>query len=465
MLYEKRNPTPARGFSPAAERDRVIQRVKRPMTTIEIDELNGYSKQIDYFDDVLHHSSSIPPYLPKDFFETFREIEELVGDLIEDSRIESRFVLDYIKQETGKMQRQVDQAKRMVERDNKSYIDMDSYALYKLLGKDTDDNNYAYRASCLKQATQATIYTNADIRPPGILLTRESDFPGEVYFSDPELFVVKIIGEGRLKEVKSYLEKVGIGNIVVVGSGEKDKTWIAKKIAPAKSLIENKGIDLSVMPVSTIASDTDQTGILWSGHMYGTDRDYQFEIITRKGKIHFVADIRWANGVLVKSLLRVLQDWNVTLNAVNLYGIAGSLIPAIPPGSMVVPRGEIHSLDPEHADKPVRIPGNDAFIPGSVLTMDHGNVSSILEETSEGVKQLLLYRNIHVVEMEAYHLVKELNRMDYTGTLKIVFKIHDVVTSPQENISIPVPQNAQTLVAKRERDKIILEAFQISKPK
>ena len=67
--------------------------------------------------------------------------------------------------------------------------------------------------------------------------------------------------------------------------------------------------------------------------------------------------------------------------------------------------------------------------------MDHGNVSSILEETDDGVRNLLLRKKIHVVEMEAYHLVKKLESMKYAGKLKIVFKIHDVVTSETENMS------------------------------
>lgn len=337
-------------------------------------------------------------------------------------------------------------------------FDRESFAFYKLLGSDG-----MRHSDSLKSATSAIIYRNGqpNISSLGTLCTSRSDFPGQVYLDRSKVSIINILGDGRLKEAKSYLKEIGIKTGEIVDSGIKTDDIIKEKIKCAEIYIANKEVSLSIMPLSTIAQAKGKVKeIIWSNYI-GGDSDYQFEIIhCYKGKTHFIADIKWANGILVENLIQVLNDWKVRFESINLFGIAGSLIPILGPNTLVVPRGEIHSLDPDY-DEPVSIPWNNAFIPGAMLTMDHGNVSSILEETDDGVRNLLLRKKIHVVEMEAYHLVKKLESMKYTGKLKIVFKIHDVVTSETENISIPTPQDARTLIAKQERDNIILEAFEI----
>jgi len=251
---------------------------------------------------------------------------------------------------------------------------------------------------------------------------------------------MNVLGEGRIKEAASYVKEIGIKNVEVKRSGESTEKIVENKIILAKGLVEGKKLDLSVMPLSSLlaASKARRLGPLsWWSRFNGGDNDYQFAIIDLKGKLHFIADIRWANGILVKDLLSVLQSWHVSFESVNLYGIAGSLTSEIGPDTLVVPAGgHVHSLDPEHRE-PVHIT-NGIKLPGATLVMNHGNVSSILEETDQAVRELRLSKKVSVVEMEAYHLLQKLESMEYTGTVKIVFKIHDVVTSPKKNISVAV---------------------------
>ncbi len=342
-------------------------------------------------------------------------------------------------------------------------FDREGLALFKLLGP-SNGADFQQNAVLIRGAAQADIYINGMDYPGnlGTLLKPASDFPGAVYHRGGTISITHIVGTGRLKEAESYLKELGLENIRTIDCGSDPNEIVKHKLERAYEYINGKNVSLSIMPLSTlaVANRRKDVEMVWSNRI-GGDPDYQFEVVrVKKDQIHFVADIKWANGILVKELLDVLDGWGVTFSSVNLFGIAGSLVPVLGPDTMVVPRGEIHSLDQHHAE-PVSIPWNDVFIPGSMLTMDHGNVSSILEENAVGVKKLLDEKQIHVVEMEAYHLVRKLEEMEYTGKLKIVFKIHDVVTSETQNISISPPQNHGTLLAKQERDKLILEAFEI----
>lgn len=114
---------------------------------------------------------------------------------------------------------------------------------------------------------------------------------------------------------------------------------------------------------------------------------------------------------------------------------------------MVIPRGRIYSLSPQHLEE-VIIPRNDTEISEAMFVMDHGHVTSVLQEDNASIRNLLEVKKIHTLEMEAYHVIKKLTEMGYSGTINMVFTVSDIITSPQENITNPAERTQATAQAR-----------------
>lgn len=341
----------------------------------------------------------------------------------------------------------------------------EDFALYKLLGKfQQDDASYPERKSLLKNASKACIYLNSPIDINTVthgakLLTSNNDFPGMVYESNRVLYITNIHGMGRAKEAESYLQCLTLARIEIISGDKTDEDIIESRLG-TDTIDTLKGISsihLIIMPLSTLGTiNKRRYDITWR------QVEYQHEWIKcyETNKIYFVADIKWANGSLVTALINVLCKYCNILST-DLYGTAGSLNSEIKPGMLVAPEGPFCSIDPEYREEAQEIGNQAASIRGLTVTRGHGNVSSILDEDDLGVRELI-YDNIDTIDMEGYHLVRKLNEMKREGKeipLRMIFRIYDLITSEESNITKPPVYNEETLRKKKEIDKRILHAF------
>lgn len=340
----------------------------------------------------------------------------------------------------------------------------DKFALFKLLGKAKDNDLYR---TLLENALMAKIYVNytepIDEIPPGTtLLTVESDFPGEVYVKDKTLYIIKIHGMGRAKEAESYLQRLTLAEIEIIHGDNKDEEIIESRLGGKTMYRLNylSSVHLIIMPLSTLGQlDKRKYNIDW----IQTEYPHEWIVCLETNETYFVADIKWANGSLVTALINVLNQ-HCEISSVDLYGTAGSLNPEIGPGTLVTPQGPFHSIDTEYRGNPQDTENVAVGVNGFCRTNGHGNVSSILDEDDLGVRDLV-DMGVDTVDMEGYHLVRKLNEMKEEGKeipLRMIFRIHDVVTSEDENITKPREQNEITWRKKIETDGQILKAFGLS---
>jgi hypothetical protein len=334
-------------------------------------------------------------------------------------------------------------------------LDPFSFAWNKLVGFDEkrrEDRMHALSAG--------GVIVHRDIRASvsGAQLNASGDFPVKlIEAGDRTIHAVNILGKGRETELLSYLDMLDIAY----------KFADEAPLDVEEHLIQTlhikdwpKKINLSIMPLSIVFQ------IQKPEKYFCTDKGfpYPFATFVVLGQQHVVCDIKWANGVVVEHLIKAIAKNNITLVSANLHGICGSLTPALSRGTMVVPRGEIESLSPEHRAK-VRIPSNEVTIPGGIFVMGHGHVTTIMQEDDVSLRKLLEESEIHTLEMEAYHFVKGLEDTGHTGKIKLVFTVSDVMTSPHENLGNPEPKNEGTFIARQKKNKVIIEAFNLGKSK
>jgi hypothetical protein len=349
-----------------------------------------------------------------------------------------------------------------VERQWQQGLDPQAFAWRKLVSADTDRD-------LLLGAPRVVIHRDVDAAIDSVrVLNEASDFPVKLHLDDKnDVHAVKVLGAGRETELRSYLAMVGVTNVVLANESATD---VREHLRAALKMDHwPKNIHLSIMPLS-ILRQLDYSKV---SNPRGNPFDrYGYQILTvlaerqTKGPTdereadqqHVVCDIVWANGAVVEHLLHAIHAKGIRLESANLHGICGALTWALRRGDMVVPRGRIESLSPEHRDGPF-IPRNDVSIPGGTYVMDHGHVTTIMQEDDASLAFLLNEAEVHTVEMEAYHFVKGLEAMGHLGQIKIVFTVSDVMTSPHENLGNPEPKTSETFIARQRRNRVVMTAF------
>lgn len=330
-------------------------------------------------------------------------------------------------------------------------LDPQAFAWRKLLDSSTNKN-------LLLAADRVVIHLNVDAHVNGTLLNAAADFPVRLFRVGTSVHAVNLLGEGRLEELKSYLRAVGAPPVEF--APETPTSVVQHLGASLRMSAWPKSFHLSVMPIS-ILNQVDLRSVVF--RIDGRETRYPFaclQVINQGAQPtnHIVCGIHWANGMVVEHLLQAIDVYGRQLESVNLHGICGSLTPALARGQMVAPLGSVHSLSPEHPEI-VHIRHNDIRIHGATFVMDHGHVTTILQETDENIMRLLHQQEIQTLEMEAYHLVKGMEATRYNGPVKIIFTISDIMTSPYENLNQPEVRDESTLLARKQRNKLVIEAF------
>lgn len=310
----------------------------------------------------------------------------------------------------------------------------------------------------LPGADRVVIHPNVDAKAQGQLLNARSDFPVRLFYDQEKNIVhaVNILGRGREVELRSYLDMVGRFNVV---EADETKTDVASYLKTALGIgMWPRQLNLSVMPISILdqIDPASVGGMLFRN--WGAPYPMGWFTVKETGAFHVVCDIRWANGAVVEELLAAIASQGIELESANLHGICGALTPALRRGDLVAPMGEIESLSPDHADRPW-IRSNDVSIPGATYVMSHGHVSTIMEEDDESLARLLQDREVQTLEMEAYHFIRGLEAMGHRGYVRVVFTVSDVMTSPYENLGQPEERTDETLLARKTRNKAVIEAF------
>jgi hypothetical protein len=348
------------------------------------------------------------------------------------------------------------------------------FAFAKLLGKPPmgqgGDNPQA--RSLLLDANP--IYIHRDITSIAQLgsgfnpLTLNSDFPGQIYLKGTEAHIINLVSDSRLQELLHYLSAIGIKRERIHVSKSKVDTQklIAEQIGPALAQIKGQDIDVSAMPISIVGQllreHQNQVQVIAtntrSGPLYLVP--YPYYLLSVNGNLHLVVDIKWANGEIVKDALEAVKQYAKSIKAVNLHGIAGSLNEDLKRNTLVMPQGGmVHSVLP--GNKPVEIGKNvnPEPVEGVKVTVNHGHVTNILQEDDKTIKQL--QKQTATVEMEAHPLLQKLEEMKFTGTVRIIFTISDIVTSPEHNITQREEQTEQTMLQRMERNRIVIRAFKL----
>lgn len=94
----------------------VIQRV-RAVKDEEWAKLDLIDAALEHFDDVLSHSSSIPPRLPREFFALFAQAEEIYHAIHESGEVQEEGSIANLEEQVGQLEGMMDVAKRRAAKD------------------------------------------------------------------------------------------------------------------------------------------------------------------------------------------------------------------------------------------------------------------------------------------------------------------------------------------------------------
>lgn len=334
-------------------------------------------------------------------------------------------------------------------------LDPVTYAGQKLAGQGSE-HDLAARLVLIRTTPRIVLHRDRSTITglPGHTHVNEgSDFVGGVFHhaSEGVLRVVNLAGDSAYEQTRTYLRVLGAEGRITTSRGRLDARQPVLAGIGHLRWYRDGPVGLSILPLSLVHPVL----LEHRKRLKVLAQDLRFVAFVVDGSVQLAVEIAWANADLAGVLLDVLHERGVPLSAVNLHGICGSLDEKLGPGALVRPQGKVY---PERGGAPLELRNRSTV--EAAAEVAHGHVENVLHETPAQVEEFLRL-GVRTVEMEAYHVLRRLHQRGFTGTVRMVFSVIDVVTSDKQNLTEASKsvKNDTTLKAKQDRNRLVLEDF------